>query len=119
MLVPFISNGPLISWMYPVFGMRGASWFLGAVESLTFLLAGFWNRKAGLLGALLSVATFVGTVTIILMVGNVPLPDEDVVLLAASIHLLKEDVERRRLVPSPETGVVAAIPDRQTCLSIR
>src|ERR1700751_3873248 len=28
-LIPFISNGPLTSWMYPVFGIRGASWFLG------------------------------------------------------------------------------------------
>jgi uncharacterized membrane protein YkgB len=27
-LVPFISNGPLTSWMYPVFGIRGpaGSW---------------------------------------------------------------------------------------------
>jgi len=31
-LMPFISNGPLISWMYPVFGIRGASWFLGISE---------------------------------------------------------------------------------------
>jgi hypothetical protein len=28
-LIPYISNGPLISWMYPVFGIRGASWFWG------------------------------------------------------------------------------------------
>jgi uncharacterized membrane protein YkgB len=28
-LIPYISNGPLIFWMYPVFGIRGASWFLG------------------------------------------------------------------------------------------
>jgi hypothetical protein len=29
-LIPFISNGPLISWMYPVFGIRGppGSWEL-------------------------------------------------------------------------------------------
>ena len=27
-LIAYISNGPLISWMYPVFGIRGASWFL-------------------------------------------------------------------------------------------
>src|SRR6266852_6280545 len=27
-LIPYISNGPLISWMYPVFGVRGACWFL-------------------------------------------------------------------------------------------
>ena len=31
-LIPFISNGPLISWMYPVFGIQGASWFLGVSE---------------------------------------------------------------------------------------
>jgi len=31
-LIPFIQNGPLIFWMYPVFGIRGASWFLGASE---------------------------------------------------------------------------------------
>src|SRR5262245_40577379 len=24
-LIPYISNGPLISWMYPAFGVRGAS----------------------------------------------------------------------------------------------
>ena len=33
-LIPFISNGPLISWMYPVFGIQGASWFLGVSEWL-------------------------------------------------------------------------------------
>src|SRR5499433_1394451 len=27
-LIPYISNGPLIFWLYPVFGIRGASWFL-------------------------------------------------------------------------------------------
>ena len=31
-LIPFISNGPLIWWLYPAFGIRGASWFLGAFE---------------------------------------------------------------------------------------
>ena len=31
-LVPYISNGPLIFWLYPVFGTRGASWFLGVSE---------------------------------------------------------------------------------------
>ena len=53
-LVPFISNGPLIFWMYPVFGLRGASLFLGASEWLfaALLFWGFWNKKAGMLGAL-------------------------------------------------------------------
>jgi uncharacterized membrane protein YkgB len=110
-LVPFISNGPLIAWMYPAFGVRGASWFLG-VSEWTFgalILAGFWNKRLGILGAAGSVATFVMTVTIIpfmpngwaasaggfpAMAGNVPFLMKDVVLLAVSFYLLKEDVLR-------------------------
>lgn len=110
-LIPYIGNGPLISWMYPVFGIRGASTFLGVSEWTTgiLLLAGFWNRKLGALGALASIATFVGTVTIIpfmphgwaesaggfpAMVGNVPFLMKDVVLLAVSVYLFKYDMLR-------------------------
>ena len=110
-LVPYISNGPLIWWLYPVFGHRGASWFLGASE-WTFgalLLAGFWDKRLGVLGAVGSTATFIGTVTIIpfmpdgwdasaggfpAMTGNVPFLMKDVVLLAVSFYLLKQDVAR-------------------------
>jgi uncharacterized membrane protein YkgB len=51
-LIPFISNGPLISWMYPVFGIQGASWFLGISEWVfgALLFLGFWNKKLGMLG---------------------------------------------------------------------
>jgi len=110
-LIPYISNGPLIFWLYPAFGIRGASWFLGAAEWTfgTLLFLGFWDKRAGVLGALGSIATFVGTVTIIpfmpngwaesaggfpAMVGNVPFLMKDAVLLAVSIYLLKEDVVR-------------------------
>jgi uncharacterized membrane protein YkgB len=110
-LIPYISNGPLISWMYPVFGIRGASWFLG-VSEWTFgalLFAGFWDKRLGVLGAAGSAVTFLMTVTIIpfmpdgwaasaggfpAMVGNVPFLMKDVVLLAVSLYLLKEDVVR-------------------------
>jgi uncharacterized membrane protein YphA (DoxX/SURF4 family) len=63
-LIPYISNGPLISWMYPVFGIRGASWFLGVSEWLFGLLLflGFWKKKLGILGALGSCVTFIMTV---------------------------------------------------------
>ena len=52
-LIPYISNGPLIFWMYPVFGIRGASWFLGVTEWLicALLFLGFWNKRLGILGA--------------------------------------------------------------------
>src|SRR5262244_4081038 len=109
-LVPFIRNGPLTSWMYPVFGLHGASYFLGVSEWLTaaLLIWGFWNPRAGILGAILSVGTFITTVTIIpflpdgwdaaagfpAMKGNVAFLMKDVVFLAVSIYLLKQDVVR-------------------------
>src|SRR6478672_1035709 len=60
-LIPFISNGPLISWMYPLFGVRGASWFLGVSEWLigALLFLGFWNERLGILGAAGSCVTFI------------------------------------------------------------
>jgi uncharacterized membrane protein YkgB len=110
-LIPFISHGPLIFWLHPVFGIRGASWFLGASEWLigAMLVLGFWNNSLGALGALGSIVTFVCTVTIIpfmpeawaassggfpAMGGNTPFLIKDVVLLAASVYLLKETLLR-------------------------
>ena len=110
-LIPYISNGPLISWMYPVFGIRGASWFLGVAEWLfgALLFLGFWDKRLGALGALGATVTFIMTVTIIpfmpngwaasaggfpAMTGNVPFLMKDVVLLAVSIYLLRQDVLR-------------------------
>jgi uncharacterized membrane protein YkgB len=112
-LIPYISNGPLIFWMYPAFGIRGASWFLG-ISEWTFgalLFFGFWNKKLGMLGAAGSVITFASTVTIIpfmpdgwaasaggfpAMIGNVAFLMKDVVLLAASVYLLRQDALRVR-----------------------
>ena len=84
---------------------------------------GFWNKKAGVLGALLSVGTFITTVSIIpfmpggwneaahfpAMQGNVAFLMKDVVLLAVSVYLLKEDVVRASLhaaVRSEQQGLV-------------
>jgi uncharacterized membrane protein YkgB len=113
-LIPFISNGPLIFWMYPVFGIQGASWFLGVSEWLfgALLFLGFWNKKLGILGAAGSCVSFIMTVTIIpfmpdgwaasaggfpAMTGNVPFLMKDLVLFAASFYLLKQDVMRAPL----------------------
>src|SRR2546427_8214821 len=53
--------------MYPVFGIRGASWFLGMSEwsFAVLLFLGFWHKRLGVLGALGSCAAFLGTATII------------------------------------------------------
>src|SRR5215469_9624633 len=119
-LIPFFTHGPLIFWMYPVFGIKGSSYFLGVCGWLfrALLFAGFLNKKLGVLGALGSVFTFIATITIIpfmpdgwapsaggfpAMVGNVAFLMKDVVLLAVSIYLLKQDVIRA-MVPAENRG---------------
>jgi uncharacterized membrane protein YkgB len=110
-LIPFIKSGPLIFWLYPAFGIRGGTFFLGISEWIICILLflGYWNKKAGILGALGSTATFVATVTIIPFIpdgwaesaGGFPAMTistaflmKDLVLLAVSIYLLKQDVAR-------------------------
>jgi uncharacterized membrane protein YkgB len=113
-LIPYISNGPLIFWMYPVFGVRGATWFLGASEWLfgALLFWGFWNKTAGILGAIGSCGSFISTVTILpfmpgvwaasaggfpAMTGTGAFLMKDVVLFAVSFYLLKQDLLRLSL----------------------
>jgi uncharacterized membrane protein YkgB len=119
-LIPYISHGPLIFWMYPVFGIHGATWFLGVSEWLfgALLFAGFWNKKLGILGALGACASMIATSTSIPFMpdgwaasaGGFPAMTErvaflmkDIVIFAASFYLLKQDVARVALpmgVPS-------------------
>ena len=126
-LIPFFTHGPLIFWMYPAFGIKGSTYFLGVSEWLfgTLLFAGFWNKKLGIMGALGSAFTFIATVTIIpfmpdgwaasaggfpAMVGNVAFLMKDVVLLAVSFYLLKQDLAKVR--PVADAGVQRIHVDR-------
>lgn len=116
-LIPYISHGPLIFWMYAVFSVRGAGRFLGVSEWLfgALLLCGFWNKKLGILGALGSCFSFLATLTIIpflpdawaksaggfpAMTDSVAFLMKDLALLAASFYLLRQDVLRMYL-PTP------------------
>ena len=110
-LPPYFHNGPLIFWMYPVFGVRGATWFLGVAEWVfgALIFAGFWNKKLGILGALGGIFSFISTVTIIPFIpngwaasaGGFPAMTEtvafllkDLVLMAVSFYLLRQDLIR-------------------------
>src|SRR6201996_9082296 len=114
MLVPMISHSPVVFWLLPVFGVRGAGYFLATTEtafgSLIFL--GYWSPRLGVLGALGSIVTFIGTITIIPFLpgawaaeaGGFPIMTlplgflmKDVLFLAASFYLLKQDMTRAAL----------------------
>lgn len=125
-LIPLIAHGPLISWLYPVFGIRGASRFLGVAEWSfgALLLAGFWNKKMGILGAIGSCFAFISTFTIIPFLpnawtasaGGFPAMSadgaflmKDLVLFAASFYLLRQDVIRvssSNLIAQSQEGIL-------------
>jgi uncharacterized membrane protein YkgB len=128
-LIPYISNGPLIFWLYPVFGIRGATWFLGVSEWTfgTLLFLGFWNKKLGIFGAIGSCITFIGTITIIpfmpngwaasaggfpAMTEHVTFLMKDIVLFSVSLYLLRQDVARVILAARQNNDTSAWVPSR-------
>jgi uncharacterized membrane protein YkgB len=95
-----------------------AEWFFGAL-----LFAGFWNKKLGILGALGSVFSFISTITIIPFIPNAWAPSaggfpamtetaaflmKDLVLLAVSVYLLRQDVVRVSQSANESSPAVAA-----------
>ena len=114
MLVPLISHSPVVFWLLPVFGLRGAGYFLATTETIfgTLIFLGYWSPRLGILGALGSIVTYIGTTTIMPFLpgawaqeaGGFPiftLPMgflmKDVLFLAASFYLLKQDLTRAAL----------------------
>lgn len=138
-IIPFarhgllVTHGPLIMWMYPVFGIRGSTCFLGVSEWAfgALLFAGFWNKQLGMFGALGSLATFITAVTIIpfmpdawvasaggfnVMTGNIAFLMKDVVLLAVSFYLLKQDTARLASAASLDELAKSASPNARPSL---
>jgi uncharacterized membrane protein YkgB len=114
MLVPLISHSPVVFWLIPVFGVRGAGYFLGTTETIfgSLIFLGYWSPRLGILGALGSIVTFIGTTSIIPFLpdgwareaGGFPIMTlpvgflmKDVLFLAASFYLLKQDLTRAAL----------------------
>jgi hypothetical protein len=58
------------------------------------LLAGFWDKQLGVLGALGSTGTFIIIPFMPAMNGNVPFLMKGVVLLGVSLYLLRQDLVR-------------------------
>jgi len=114
MLVPMISHSPVVYWLLPAFGVRGAGYFLATTETIfgTLIFLGYWSPRLGVLGALGSIVTFIGTTSIIPFLpdgwaheaGGFPIMTlplgflmKDVLFLAASFYLLEQDLTRAGL----------------------
>jgi uncharacterized membrane protein YkgB len=124
-LIPLISHGPLIFWLYPVFGIRGAGRFLGTSEWLfcVLIFSGFWNKKLGVLGAMGTCFAFISTISIIpflpgaweqsaggfpAMTDMVAFLMKDIGLLAMSVYLLRQDLIRALGYPTTSVPLAEA-----------
>ncbi|MCW8087590.1 DUF417 family protein [Sabulicella glaciei] len=112
---PFLVHFPLLRWLHDLLGRQGASNLIGSVELLAGLglAVGFFARGSlpSLLGAAISVVTYLVTLSFLLTTPGVivwqeglplssPYPGQflmkDMVLLAASVFLLGQALSARR-----------------------
>ncbi|BAO90809.1 YkgB family protein [Caballeronia cordobensis] len=109
-IAPFVIHSPIMSWLHTLFGVRGASYVIGVLELSTAaaLIVGAFRPLFSALGAAMSAATYLITLTFFLSTpgvaeataGGFPaisaMPGQfllkDVVLLAASLSLLLASV---------------------------
>lgn len=112
-IAPLIEHSPIMSWMHVAFGIQGASDVIGVLELSTAaaLIAGAFVPFVSALGAAMSTATYLITLTFFLSTPGVAEPTaggfpaisapigqfllKDVVLLAASLNLLFASVRSK------------------------
>lgn len=115
-IAPFIENSPIMSWLHILFGVQGASYFLGVAELTTgmLLVIGSFSALFSILGAVMSSMTFLVTITFFITtpgvfessLGGFPAISagigqfllKDLVLLAASLCLLISSVKSRNTI---------------------
>jgi uncharacterized membrane protein YkgB len=109
-IAPFLADSPIMGWLHTVFGVQGASYFIGVIELSTAgaLILGAFKPLFSVLGAAMSAATYLITLTFMLSTvgvaeataGGFPaistMPGQfllkDLVLLAASLALIMASV---------------------------
>jgi reactive chlorine resistance protein C len=92
---PLIEHHPLMSWMYPAFGVRGASAIIGVVELIAAALIATrrWRPRASAIGSLVAAGTFLVTLSFLVTTPGALAPDnpiggflmKDLILLGAAV----------------------------------
>lgn len=64
----YVSNSFLMSWLYRITSLQGASNIIGTYEIITAVLLGasFWNKKLGLVAGYLTLTIFLGTLSFLI-----------------------------------------------------
>lgn len=92
---PLVENSPLLSWLYPLLGVRGTSALIGVVELIAALLisARRWQPMWSAIGSLIAALTFLVTLSFLITTPGVWQPEnpfggflmKDVLLLGAAL----------------------------------
>lgn len=100
---PLIEHSPLLSWLYPLLGVRGASAAIGVVEIAAAVLMSLrrWRPDLSAVGSLLATGTFLVTLSVLVSTPGVFEPTnpfggflmKDVILLGAAVSTAAEALE--------------------------
>ena len=97
---PLIENSPLLSWLYPLLGVRGTSALIGVIELVSAALISLrrWKPLWSAIGSLIAVATFLVTLSFLITTPGVWEPTnpfggflmKDLLLLGAALSSAAE-----------------------------
>ena len=103
---PLIEHSPLLHWLYPLLGIRGASALIGVVELAAGLLmcTRHWRPKLSALGSLIAAGTFLITLSFLITTPGVLEPTnpfggfllKDILLLGAALCTAAEALDAAR-----------------------
>lgn len=89
--------GTWLGMLYPILGVQGLSYALGAAEYITLvaLITGFFRPLFGVAGAVMVIATGVVTLSLLPQLGKIDsFIVKDVLLIGAGLVLLRHDLQR-------------------------
>jgi reactive chlorine resistance protein C len=100
---PLIEHSPLLSWLYPLLGVRGASALIGVIEIAAAVLMSLrrWRPDLSAVGSLLASGTFLVTLSFLVSTPGVFQPTnpfggflmKDIILLGAALSTAAEALE--------------------------
>jgi uncharacterized membrane protein YkgB len=103
---PLVENSPLLSWLYPLLGVRGTSSLIGVVEVGAALLIATrrWTPGLSAIGSWVAAATFFVTLSFLITTPGALLPTsaiggfllKDIILLGAALSIAAEAWEAAR-----------------------
>jgi reactive chlorine resistance protein C len=103
---PLVGNSPLLSWLYPLLGLRGTSALFGVVELVAAILicTRRWRPGLSAIGSLLAAGTFLMTLSFLFSTPGVFAPTnpfggfllKDIILLGAALYTTAEALDAAR-----------------------